>query len=239
MTRAYARREVSAENAEVFPLLPVQRVLLAALAVNCVLVVVGVVIAPSSVMSATDAGRVIADLGLLIAIGTAGVIGPVALHRFAEIADLCLWAGVAFAVAYSADLLLDFAGRPINFNPFWFFVVTALIASALAAHRTRRPSYGIAASSWALVLGTAIWSIGLMGTTYGFWHTQNGYLFWLRDGAVSDFRHSGATGLWPFLLQDIQGAVFFHPLLSLAVGAACGAVGAVIALLLRQLWERM
>jgi hypothetical protein len=218
-------------------LMPVQRVLLAALTVDCVLVLGGIGLAPKVVVSASGAGRVAADLGLLIAIGGAAVLGPLALRRFGEVADVCLWAGVAFAVAYDVDLLLDFSGHPVGASPYWIFVATALIASGTAAYRTRRLSRGILASSWALVVGTAIWSVGLMAISYAFWHTHNGYAFWLRDGAIDDFRHSGGTSLWSFLLQDIQGAVFFHPFLSLALGAACGVVGAAGALAVRRLKE--
>jgi len=77
-----------------------------------------------------------------------------------------------------------------------------------------------------------------MAMSYSFWNTHDGYAFWLRDGAVSDFRRSGGTDLGLFLLQDIEGAVFFHPLLSVALGAACGVIGAASVLALGWLKER-
>jgi hypothetical protein len=235
----FARRGfVARVVAWVCTLMPVQRVLLAALVVDGTLVVAGVGLAPGVLGSAAGVGRVMADLGLLIAIGSAGVLGPLALRRFGEVADVCLWAGVAFAFAYVVSLVLDFSGQPVGASPYWLFVATALVASVIATYRTRRLSRGIVASSWALVVGTAIWSVGLLTISYAFWHTHSGYTFWLQDGAVSDFRRSGATSLWPFLLQDIQGAVFFHPFLSLALGAAVGAVGAVSVLAIRGRGQR-
>ena len=75
----------------------------------------------------------------------------------------------------------------------------------------------------------------MMVTSYAYWHTHHGYAFWLRDGAVADFRRSGGTNLWLFLLEDIEGAMFFHPILSVAVGATCGAIGAVGGLIARSL----
>ena len=215
-----------------------QRVLLAALVVDGILVISGIALAPDSLLSVTGAGRVAADLGLFAVIGAAAVLGPLALSRLADVGEVSLWTGAAFALVYELDLLLDFAGRsPFGFSPYWFFVVAALLASALTAHRTRRLTRGIAAALWALVVGTAIWSIGMMTTSYAFWHTRSGYSFWLHDGAVADFRRSGATSLWPFILEDIQGAVFFHPLLSLLLGAACGALGASAALAAGRLWR--
>jgi hypothetical protein len=211
---------------------------LAALAVDGILVISGIAFAPDSLTSVTGVGRVVADLGLFAVIGATAVLGPLALSRFGDVGEVSLWTGAAFALVYELDLLLDFASRsPFGFSPYWFFVAAALLASALAAYRTRRLSRGVAAASWALVVGTAIWSVGMLTTSYAFWHTRSGYSFWLRDGAVADFRRSGATSLWPFILEDIQGAMFFHPLLSLSLGAACGALGASAALAARRLWR--
>jgi hypothetical protein len=42
----------------------------------------------------------------------------------------------------------------------------------------------------------------MMLTSYAYWHTHHGYDFWLRDGAVADFRGSGGTNLSLFLLED-------------------------------------
>lgn len=221
-------------------LMAVQRVLLVALAVDGVLVIGGAGLAPDALWSPAGLGRVVADLGLFVVIGGAAVVGPFSLSRFADVGDVCLWTGAAFALVYEIDLLLDFAGRsPIGVSPYWYFVVAALLASAWASYRTGRLSRGIAAAAWALVIGTALWSVGMMTTSYAFWQTRSGHAFWLRDGAVSDFHSSGATSLWPFLLQDVQGAMFFHPLLSLALGVILGTVGACAAVAVRSLRERL
>ena len=71
----------------------------------------------------------------------------------------------------------------------------------------------------------------MMLISYAYWRTQHGYGFWLRDGAVADFRRSGGTNFWLFVLEDIEGALFFHPMLSAVVGATCGAMGALAALI--------
>lgn len=44
--------------------------------------------------------------------------------------------------------------------------------------------------------------LAMMLTSYAYWHTHHGYDFWLRDGAVADFRGSGGTNLSLFLLED-------------------------------------
>jgi hypothetical protein len=227
--RAVATRSVS-------PLSGIQRLLLVALALDSILVIGGAALAPSTLRSVAGVGRIAADVGLLALIGVVAVVGPLRLSRFAEIGDICLWSGAAFALVYDLDLGLDFAaGTSLGFSEYWLFVAVALLASAWAAYRTRRFSRGIVAAAWALVVGTAIWSIGLMTLSYAFWRSRSGYGFWLRDGAVVDFRRSGATNLWSFLLEDIQGAVFFHPLLSSALGTICGVAGASAAIAVRRL----
>jgi hypothetical protein len=44
----------------------------------------------------------------------------------------------------------------------------------------------------------------------------------MNDGAIHEFHHSETKDLNLFLMEDIQGAMFFHPLLSAALGALCG-----------------
>jgi hypothetical protein len=217
---------------------PAQRLLLSVLLLDGVMVVGGVALAPEVLRSVAGPGRILADLVLFAVIGTAAIVGPLALGRFAEIADVCVWLGAAFALAYGIHLLLDFSGHAVGFSPFWFFVATGLVASGWATHRTRRFSRGIAAAAWALILGTAIWSVGLMAISYGFWHTRSGYAFWLGEGVASSLRHSGVNSFSGSVLQDMEGAVFFHPFLSLGVGLLCGSVGAACVQTARRLAAR-
>jgi len=229
------RRLASSSAVLASSLLPVQWVLMTALAVDGALVLAGLGLVPEAVRSPAGIGRVLADLGLLALIGAAALVGPMAFSRLRDIDDVCLCAGSLFAFVYLLHLLLGFSGRPPGLNPWWFFVVTALVASAWATLRTHQFLRGVAAACWALVVGTAIWSAGLMAMSYAYWDTADGYAFWMSDGAISDFHRSGGSSLPLFLVQDIEGAVFFHPLRSVAVGAACGAVGAAGGLGARRL----
>lgn len=213
------------------PLLGVQRLLVTALVSDGILVVAGVGLAPS----VTGVARVVADLGLFILIGGAAVYGPVRLSRFADMGDVCVWSGAAFAFVYALDLLLGFAaGSSLGVSEYWFFVAAALVASVWAVSRSGRLLRGIAAACWALVLGTAMWSAAVLSTSYSFWQTARGYAFWSRDGAA-DFRGSGVTDFWPSVLDDLQGAMFFHPLLSVVVGAICGTMGGSAVVAVRKL----
>ena len=70
-----------------------------------------------------------------------------------------------------------------------------------------------------------------MSMIYLWWGRPNEYAFWLRDGAISEFHHSGGGSLSVFLIQDLQGALFFHSFLSILIGGICGAIAAALGVL--------
>jgi hypothetical protein len=147
--------------------------------------------------------------------------------------------GGAFALAYVGLLLFDFAGHPLPLSPYEFFGVAALAGSIPVALRTRRLTRAMLAAAWSLVLGTLLWSTGLLVTAYVFWGTRSAHGFWRRDGALADFRHSGIHNLSVFLLQDLQGALFFHPFLSAAIGLSCGLAAGGVALTAATVGQRL
>jgi hypothetical protein len=198
--------------------------------VNSALIVAGVFVVPATARSLNGLGLIAADIGLQVAIAIVGLCGPVSLGRLGDAAGWSLAVGGVFALAYLGLLLLDFAGHPLALSPIEFFVAAALAVSIPVALRTRRLTRAVLAATWSLVLGTLFWSTGLLITAYAFWGTRGAYGFWLRDGALSDFRHSGTHNLSVFLIQDLQGALFFHPFLSAAIGISCGFVAAGVAL---------
>jgi hypothetical protein len=207
-----------------------RRVLIAVIFVNITLILVGLLLAPATLISLTGFGVVVADIGLQLTVLAVGLIGPASLDRLGSAAGYCLAAGVAFALAYDTFLLIEFGGEPVQLSPYYFFFATAVVVAFAVGYRSRRLTQALLAAVWSLILGTALWSAGFMMIAYAYWGTHDGYLFWVRDGAINEFRHSGNTNMSVFLLQDIQGALFFHPLLSLGVGLLFGAAGASLGL---------
>ena len=216
-----------------------RRVLLAAVVANSVLIVAGVFLVPATVRSLEGLGVIAADIGLQVAIAVVGLFGPVSLGRLGEAAGWCLAVGSAFALAYLGLLLFDFAGHPLALSPYEFFVAAALAGSIPVALRTRRVTRAALAAAWSLVLGTLQWSTGLLVTAYAFWGTRGAHGFWLRDGALADFRRSGIHNLSVFLIQDLQGALFFHPFLSAVIGISYGLVGAGVTLTAATAGQRL
>jgi hypothetical protein len=152
--------------------------------------------------------------------------------------------GALFAAVYLGFLTRDFAG--VSWGPdddstllYSLFVGIALLAGVAASLRTQRVRDGVVAAIWALFIGTAIWSLGVLLLNYTLWGSSNWYHFWLQDGAVDDFHRSGGQDLSAFLLQDLQGALFFHQILSAVIGALGGLVGSVVALGGARLWHRV
>jgi hypothetical protein len=216
-----------------------RRVLLAAVVANSALILAGVFVVPATVRSLDGLAIIAADIGLQVAIAIVGLFGPVSLGRLDESAGWCLFVGGAFALFYLGLLLSDFAGHPVALSPYEFFVGAGLAGSIPVAFRTRRVTRAMLAATWSLVLGTLLWSAGLLITAYAFWGTRDAHGFWLRDGALSDFRHSGIHNLSVFLLQDIQGALFFHPFLSAVIGIGCGFAAASVTLTAATIGQRL
>jgi hypothetical protein len=171
-------------------------------------------------------GIVLADLGLLAAIWMVGRRGPASLRQLDSVAAACLGGAALFAILYDGSLLLDLLQRPLPLTPYALFLGVGVAVSIWAAARTGSFVRGVLAATWALVLGTVLWSVGWLPMIYSFWGTKDAYRFWLADGAISDYQHSGGSDVSVFLIQDVQGALFFHPWLCVGLGLACGAVGA-------------
>jgi hypothetical protein len=152
--------------------------------------------------------------------------------------------GALFAAVYLGFHMRDFAdvswGPDDNSTlPYALFVATALVAGATASLRTQRLGDGVVAAVWALLIGTALWSLGVLLLNYTLWGGTQWHHFWLQDGAVDDFHCSGGQDLRAFLLQDVQGASFFHQIVSAGIGAVGGPLGSVVALGGARLWNRV
>jgi len=196
---------------------------------NILLILWGIHLVPA-VVNPNGIGTTLGAVGMQLAIAVLAFFGPLAFQRYSASIGIALVLGAFFAVAYDAVLLADFMPS-INwdFNVVLIFLSVATVAGFLAGYQTRRIGQGMAIGFWSLVLGTALWSIGTMIINYAFWGSHQWYFFWKNDGAIDDFLHSGATNLHLFILQDMQGALFFHPLLSAFLGTLCGLVGGLVA----------
>jgi hypothetical protein len=212
-----------------------QRLFALVLACNIFLIAWGLRVVPS-VISANGIATTLASMGMQVAIAWLAFFGVLSFQRMSSSMGIVVLFAALFALAYDGLLLSDFIpSSNLDFNAFLFFIAAPTLAGFIAGYQTGRFGRGVVVAFWALVMGTAIWSLGLLILNYATWGSHNWYFFWQNDGAIDECRHSGATNLQVCLLQNMQGALFFHPLLSAVMGAICGLIASAAAQAVRRL----
>lgn len=207
----------------------IQRLFALVLGCNVLLILWGLRVVPA-ISTLNGIATTLATMGMQVAIAVLALFGPWSFQRYRSSIGIAVLVGALFAIAYDGILLSDFFPNiNLDVNIWLLFVGAASLAGFIAGYQTRRFGQGVIIAIWALVIGTAIWSIGLLIMNYASWGTHQWYIFWLNDGAIDDFHRSGSADLNVFLLQDMQGALFFHPLLSAFLGALCGLVASGLA----------
>src|SRR5262249_40679793 len=182
-----------------------QRLLLLVLAANMTLLLLGLFIAPSSFTSPEGWEALLGAVGMQAALALLALIGPLSFAKYPRTMGICLGLGALFAAVYLGLLTRDFAG--VSWGPdddptllYSLFVGIALVAGVAASLRAQQLRDGIVAGVWALLIGTALWSLGTLLLNYTLWGSAHWYHFWLQDGAIDDFHQSGSHDLNAFLL---------------------------------------
>lgn len=214
-----------------------ETLLYAVLGANAFLLLAGLALVPSTGRSLGGVVSIVAAVTTQVVVGVAARFGPFSLRRWRAL-GVSFALGSALAALYLAIVLAEFLGWRDSIPIIALFLGAALIAGFVTGYRTRGWRDGVMAAIWALVIGTAVWTVGDLLINYLFWGGRQQYLFMLYDGAVDDFRRSGSADFNAFLLQDIQGAAIFHQILSVVIGTMFGALSAGAALGLRQLQRR-
>ncbi len=210
-------------------LLWIQRLFVVVIGINIALILGGVRVVPSTIDSLAGVGSICGDVGMQIALAALALGGPWSFRRYRSSIGMSALLGLVFATLYAGVILLEFQGIPTNANIGALFVGVGFVAGLAASYRARHWRQGPIAAIWALLIGTVLWSGAVLLMNYMAWGSHQQYIFWLNDGAVADFQRSGSTDFNAFLLQDLQGALFFHPVLSVVVGALSGLVGSGVA----------
>lgn len=222
-----------------------QRVFLLVLTGNVVLVVLGcLLVAPTTLNTVEGWWSMVGAGGLQLLLALVALIGPFSFANTPRTAGISLGFGALFAAVYLGFLVRDFSGSSFGIDDgplliYSVFVGVALVAGIVASLRTQQFRSGVLAAVWALVIGTALWSLGVLLLNYTLWGSAHWYQFWLQDGAIDEFQYSGSHDLGAFLLQDVQGALFFHQVLSVVIGTIGGVVGSTVVLGGVRLWQRL
>ena len=206
-----------------------ERLYIAVCAVNLALILASVAIAPTSLRT----GGGIFALGgaalMQVALAALALAGPFALRRWRAGATASLTVGAGLAFIYLAIIVAEFLGVRDNITILALFIAAAFAAGAWTGWRSGQWRQGVMAGVWSLLIGTALWTVGDLLINYLFWGSPQQYGFMAFDGAVEEFRRAGGGDWNAYLIQDMLGATFFHPLLSVIVGAIAGVAGGVLA----------
>jgi len=203
----------------------IQRFFLLVIGCNIVLILAGIFIVPSALASWAGVGTILGDIVMQLALASLALFGPSSFQRYRRSIGFSLLFGLLFALLYDGVIFGDFAGIYVDVNIYALFLGAGLLAGGIATYQTQQLHQGVVVAIWALVIGTVLWSVGVLAINYATWGSHQQYLFWLNDGAIDDFHRSGSTDLNASLLQDLQGALFFHPLFSAVLGVLSGLVG--------------
>jgi hypothetical protein len=178
-----------------------QRLFLLVLTGNLTLVVRGLLVAPSTLNSPEGVWDLLGAMGSQVVLALVALAGPMSFAKTPRTAGISL-----------GFLVRDFAGSSLGIDDgpvtiYTLFIGIALLAGVTASLRSQQFRVGVVAAMWALVLGTAIWSIGVLLLNYALWGSSHWYQFWLQDGAINDVRSRGSHDLAIFPAE----AAWIHP----------------------------
>jgi hypothetical protein len=200
---------------------------------NVALLWVVVFIVPQAFTSlSSGAGLVAATLmqllyGFVLLYSSIGL----ATRDFAEV-RLTVVLGGAYGLVYGALMLSEYL-VPVTTGyseltgtiAVGILVVVCLVAGIATAGRTGSVWQASLAAMRAAMIGTLIWLLAYLVITYAFWGTGTQQAVLQAEGTFEDFAAHGGGDFAVFLIGDMQGAAFFHPLLSALIGLALGLAG--------------
>jgi hypothetical protein len=135
---------------------------------NVILILWGITVVPATVFTLAGIGRILADLGLQGAIGLLALVGPLAFQCHRPVIAISFLFGILFAVSYDGAVLADYVGVSLNVNEWLLFIGAASLSGFIAGYKTRQFSQGLVAAVWALLIGTATWTVGVLLMHYAF-----------------------------------------------------------------------
>ena len=192
-----------------------------------ILIVTGWTVVPN--IAVRDIAVMLALLVEQVVIATLLIKSPFSYRHWRKHLRLVLVVGSSFALAYIAILLSEFTPAiNIQINVIVFFMLAALVVGGVVYAKERRIWQSVVTSAWSLMLGTAFWSTIWLVINYVTWNSSPWHFFWSNEGTMTEFHRAGASDFLLFVLQDIHGALFFHPILSAVIGAFFGLFGACV-----------
>lgn len=200
--------------------------------IDMLLLVVGAILYPTSINEGGLLG-IVGDVIILLVYGYIALASPLRVDRVgAGVLNLGLVAGAVGALVLCFDLVSSYfvsrdagASATSSLLSYGFLLVLLLAVAFVGAARTGRIISGLAASVWAIITVTLLWSFCEFAAFYLFGTSGAGAEF-VRQEMQADFARSGSTDYPGFVMSDFFGAGFFHPLLLLIFAFLLGFAGA-------------
>ena len=137
-----------------------QRLFLVVTGMNFVLILGGIHLVPSTLTTLNGVGALLAALSMQLALAALALVGPWSFHRCHATIAISFGLSVIFAALYLTVVDLGGGSDPINI--YGIFVGVAFVAGLVAGATTRHLLQGVIAGIWALVIGTGLWSTGML-----------------------------------------------------------------------------
>jgi hypothetical protein len=213
--------------------LPTRRILIAVVALDIALVLLGLVLYPSAIQSGGLLGATGAIL-MVCFLGTLALFSPISIAR----AHPSLWrtgllTGTIAGAWLGLDLVLNYfiyrdgpTNSKISLVVYGVYFLLMLGTAVRGALLTKRFRDGLTAGLWFVIAAQLIWFTVEFGAYYLFSRTAVGVQF-IQTEMGADFIRSGEANFQSFVISDFYGAGFFHLLLiGLVAVLLIGSIGA-------------
>jgi hypothetical protein len=219
------------------------RALALLIACNIGLLWAGILVLPRAFTSIADSGGLLAATLMQALYGFVLLFSQAAITRGdSRVVRLSLQLGAVYGVVYGALMLSEYIvpvttglSEQTGTAAVVTLVAICLVAGIAASRRTGTIWQAGLAAVWAAMVGTLIWAGAYLAMTYALWGTETQQMVLQAEGTYQDFIADGGGDFAVFLIRDIQGAAFFHTLLSPVVAAVLGPAGWGLGLVTRRL----
>jgi hypothetical protein len=213
-----------------------KRFVYAIAAINAILLLLGIAIVPSTLTSQDGVVSLVAAIVMQVIVALFITVGPFAIREKdkATLGKVMPY-GFLFGIIYVGILLIEYT-LPVatDFTSFGLFIVGFLfilsfVVGFMAFQQEGSLKVSVRLAAQTLLLGTLIWTTGYLLIQYLSWDSPQQHRALLAEGTYDDFKRSNMTDFEAFLLQDTQGGIFFHPILTTIISILFGAIGGFMA----------
>ena len=209
-----------------------------------VILSIALILFGQAVFARTSIISIAGACAILVIYGLAGGLGVLSTNRLnPDILHLASLFGLAIGIVYGGEMLLEYAILPgdntlLGTLEYGLVLCLLFVSAMVAGLKTGSVRLAILTAVWTATIGSLVWLIVLLVTTFAFWATPQQAQVLRAEGAYDDFARSGMASFAVFVMEDYLGAAFFHLLLGPLIAALLGGVGGLLGKGIRRLRQR-